>query len=445
MKKLTIAFMASVLSSSVAFSTPNIKLEGLFDFNTAMRSQSKSERKGLSAHNSSVVFNTSANVTAKIEDKSDDLTYGTKIVMITTTAPKKSPGYNGSHIYVENENFGKIEVGAPFDVLTTMSITGNSESVATGGDSWNGILNDNPQDLYGVEYNGGDFYLSNFTSKNMSAVDREPSRKANYYTPKMEGFQFGVTWIPDSTNGGADKKTESSSYSDREVSYIAADQSIKKYNIRRGAKNAFALGATYEAEIAEATSIKFSLTGEFGKALQEAFIKSGNKYDRDEYVIDPNAVAADGETLKGDNKIKDLRSYNIGAQLTHGSFIYGVSYANLCKSFTSEALDKDNKDTDFYSAAVTYKQGPIGVSVTYLGGTNKKNKYDSIALGSEYKIAPGLITYAEVSYAKGKGKGGVFEAGKPAAGTTPAVAATYTKKDGKFSGTAFVLGLKVKV
>lgn len=447
MKKSSIfsAIAAMLLSSSTVFAEPKVELGGIFDFSASTRVQKKLEgsAKNLSANNKSVVFNSSASISAKVTEQSDELKYGFKVVMITTTVAKKTPGFNGSHLFVESQDFGKLEVGAPFDVSTSMQITGNDVSAGPRGASWEPLINSNPKGAYGFDLNVLDFYLSGFTSKG-SVADREPSRKINYYTPKMMGFQFGITWIPDSTNGGTDSKSASSAFNKRQVQWIDASGALKKYNILLGATNAFALGLSYEAEIAEATSFKAAVTGEFGKALQQAFIAKEDKVDAS-WAIDKSAVAEDGKTLTGPHKLKNLKGYDVGAVLTHANFSYGISYGNLCKSFTAAALD-ENKNTDFYVAAVNYNQGPINVSLTYIGGANKKNRFNSIALGSDYKIAPGLIAYAETAYAQGKGNGKIYKAAKLAPQDNPKeTAAAFQSEKQKFNGTSFVLGLKLKV
>ena len=454
MQKLRIAFLTALLASTATFadnteilneinepitkSAPSISLEGLFDFSTVTRAQKKLKDKNLSANNKSVAFNSSANITAKLEASTDQLKYGAKVILLTTANPKKTPGYNGSHLFVEADNFGRIELGSPFDVSTNMQLWNDSLGV-TDGVSWSSILDINPNTAYGFDINTGILYLSDFTSKNLNAVSRETSRKINYYTPVMNGFQFAISYIPDTTNGGADKKDESNSYADREIKWIDTDNSVKKYSVRYGAKNAFALGASYETEISEATSFKIALTGEFGKALQEAFIKE-SKQGKSGYKIDPTAApGADANTyeaaLAGDSRIKDLRSYSIGAKLVRGNLSYLASYGNLCKSFTSKAFDQDNRSTDFYSAGIAYKQGPFGVSLIYTGGNNKRNKFNSIALGGKYTMAPGLITYGEVAYASAKGYGKIANIPN----------GTFDTSREKFSGTSFILGMKVKV
>lgn len=454
MQKLRIAFLAALLASTATFagsievlneanepirqSAPSISLQGVFDFSAMTRWQKKLKNKNLSANNKSVAFNSSANITAKLQASTDQMTYGAKVILLTTANPKKTPGYNGSHLFIEADNFGKIELGSPFDVSTNMQIWTDSLGV-TDGSSWYSILDTNPNDAYGFDINPGILYLSDFTSKNLNAVNRETSRKINYYTPVMNGFQFGVSYIPDTTNGGADKKDESNSYADREIRWIDGNGNTKKYSVRYGAKNAFALGASYEAEIAEATSLKIAVTGEFGKALQEAFIKE-SKQGNPSYQIDPAAAPSATATtyeaaLAGDSRIKDLRSYSIGAKLVRGNLSYLVSYGNLGKSFTSKAVDGNNRSTDFYTAGIAYKQGRYGVSLIYTGGNNKKNKFNSIALGGQYTIAPGLIIYSEVACASGKGYGKV-----PNAAT-----GTFDTTREKFSGTSSLLGFKSKL
>ena len=76
--------------------------------------------------------------------------------------------------------------------------------------------------------------------------------------------------------------------------------------------------------------------------------------------------------------------------------------------------------------------------MTYLAGDNKGNSFKAVALASDYKIAPGLITYSEVAYATGSGLG----INQGSVGNTANSGAAMEKQ--KFSGTSFLIGLKVK-
>ncbi|AVP87412.1 hypothetical protein phytr_4630 [Candidatus Phycorickettsia trachydisci] len=419
--------------------TSPLKINALFDFTTGTRWQGgkiDNKYKKLTAHNKKLFFGSNASVIANIEQKTDDLTYGAKIVISTTAAPKMSASYNGSHLYIESADFGKIEAGAPINVNKSMLIDAGSVAANMAGASWSTFMVLNPQGLAGFDINNEDFYLSEIKSSDLGAVDREPSRKINYYTPKINGFQFGVTWCPDTTNGGSHKAHEAKAFNSRKVQYIDGTGNRKFYSIRHGATNAFALGATYEQQVNEDTSWKVALTGEFGKAIQAAAYEQQGANPAE--LVDPSAVNNTNDNiLTGDHKLKNLKAYNIGAQVTTGKYSYAVSYGNLGKSFTSNNDAKFSKNGSrrsyFYSAAVAYTEGQMKVSLTYRGSSTRKNIANVFALGSDYQFKEGLQGYAELAYGYGKGRGKKVEAGQ------------WVDARQKLRGATLLLGLRVKV
>lgn len=410
-----------------------LKINALFDFAAGTRWQGgkiKRSEKKLTAHNTKMFFGSNASVIANIEQKTDDLTYGAKIVINTTAAPKMSATYNGSHLYIQSDDFGQVQAGAPFNVNHSMLIDAGSVAANMAGASWLTFMATNPQDLAGFSINNEDFYLSEFRSTNLAAINREPSRKINYYTPKINGFQLGVTWAPDTTNGGSDKNTAAKAYNAQKVQYIDGTGTTQSYHVRRGATNAFALGATYEQQVNEDTSWKVALTGEFGKAIQAAAYA-----DTDE-VIDPSAVNnTTDKILIGDHKLKNLKAYNIGAQVVSGKYSYALSYGDLGKSFTSnnDAQFSKSRRSYFYSAAVAYTEGQMKVSLTYRGSSTLKNVANVFALGSDYQFKEGLQGYAELAYGYGKGKG------------KKAVNGQWVDARQKLRGATLLVGLRVKV
>ena len=231
-------FLSSTTLTFAHILDEKVTVTGVFDFNTGTRIQ-KNAKEGLSAHNSNIVLNSSANVTVNAQDQYNDFTYGAKVVCLTTAYPKKSPGYNGSHLYLESLDFGRLELGSPFDVNTNMMIDLDSVAAAAKGTSWYSLLDTNSNSAYGFDLNVFNFYLAGFTSKNFGALDREPSVKINYYTPEIEGFKFGITFTPDSTNSGADSSSEVGSFSKKEIRYIDTDNTVKAYYARYAATNVF--------------------------------------------------------------------------------------------------------------------------------------------------------------------------------------------------------------
>jgi len=419
--------------------TSPLKINALFDFATGTRWQGGKidpRYKKLTAHNKKLFFGSNASVIANIEHKTDDLTYGAKIVINTTAAPKTSATYNGSHLYIQSDDFGKIEAGAPFNVNKSMLIDASSVAANMAGASWSTFMVKNPQGLAGFSINNEDFYLSEIKSSDLGAVDREPSRKINYYTSKINGFQFGVTWCPDTTNGGSHKAHEAKAFNARKVQYIDGNGDQQLYSIRHGATNAFALGATYEQQVNEDTSWKVALTGEFGKAIQAAAYAQEGAAPTE--VIDPSAVNnTDDKILIGDHKLKNLKAYNIGAQVTSGKYSYALSYGDLGKSFTSNNDAKFSKNGSrrsyFYSAAVAYTEGQMKVSLTYRGSSTMKTVANVFALGSDYQFKEGLQGYTELAYGYGKGRGKKVEGGQ------------WVDAHQKLRGATLLLGLRVKV
>ena len=98
------------------------------------------------------------------------------------------------------------------------------------------------------------------------------------------------------------------------------------------------------------------------------------------------------------------------------------------KSLTTKEFHKTGRNTKYLNVAVAYGQGPIKTSVSYFKSNQFANTLNSVTLGSEYKLAPGLLPYAELSYFEAKGK--------------PSFYPEAPKR--KTRGTVAVLGAKLK-
>jgi hypothetical protein len=136
------------------------------------------------------------------------------------------------------------------------------------------------------------------------------------------------------------------------------------------------------------------------------------------------AVAATGEWGKAQAAgYEDLKAWNAGAKASYMGFSLAGSYGDWGKSNTLTAAN--SKKTYYWDLGAAYEYGPFGASVTYLyssvdcghiAQTNVgaagvgingncaatdvggKNKFDSVSTGVDYKLAPGLTPYAEVTW-----------------------------------------------
>jgi len=329
---------------------------------------------------------------------------------------------------------GRFEMGTNSGVSSTMRIGADNIARATGGidGDWANYVN---LDTYTTDSNygtaavnsdnfvtGPSLFLTGFGGQNSGTPSAnylagdEKSRKVSYYTPKYNGFQFGLSYTPDNRNTGQDYMNE---LRDRDT-YT---------NRKPTAKDAVAAGLTWEHDMAADQKLQLSLVGETA------------------------SVKADPED-KVDNVQKayhKVEGFIFGAQYNYQNWAFAASYGNRGKSLKAKNLTVDNvangsiKKAYFYTAGVAYTQGAVGTSLTYMYTSDNKNKMDVVSLGMDYQLAPGLLPYAEVTYFNMKQKNN-YSAGTPnAIEGTDATAATVTKTnpEAKNKGTAFIIGTKI--
>ena len=128
--------------------------------------------------------------------------------------------------------------------MTKMNITGYSNASATGGmwDAW--VAPDIRNNKIQYVTNSGNFLDTK--TRNLDKV--EYSRKILYYTPKISGFQLGVSYVPDTVNdGGGPVRDDAPDY--HMVNKIAKGYA---FDIKDG----IALGLTKEHKLSEKASVK---------------------------------------------------------------------------------------------------------------------------------------------------------------------------------------------
>jgi len=383
MKKILLLTALTFTSMTAFASELEAKLQGMLVFEGGARKQkaipSGNNLTG-NVKNSSTV--TSSYFSALVSSETDAMTYGARVVLQTTTRGSASPAYEGSHIFGITD-YGKVEVGSGFDAATQMMVTGFDISRGTG-DNWTDYAYFRPDVAMSPIPS---FFLSGYHGDG----NIETSRKVTYFTPKFNGFRFGLSYIPDTGNIGSTTPSNIDLTKSKARVVNSADDRVR-YVEKNSAKNAFALGATFEHNISDGVDVKISATGEIGQAAQKGVMGAPDP-------ADANAVLSAGKT---EYKLANIRTYNIGAVLTYGNFSYAGSYGEV-RGFTSKEVDANKRRTQFYTAAAAYTQGPVGVSVSYALGDARKNKINSVTLGTDYKLAPGLMPYAEFTYFKGKG------------------------------------------
>ena len=396
MKKLNVKtcfFLTAVLINAVGYAEElKVKLKGGFEFQAGYNSNnSKLQRfKYISKNRKGFAFNSNANFNVNVQNEIENLfEYGAKIGLETTT---RNDRRIASSIYLTSD-YGKFELGSEKSANAKMKITASSVSCGTGGgwDSWV-ILPLNPNYVAYLSNNGG---FLDAKTRDMSKA--EYSRKVTYYTPEFKGLQAGISYIADTTNTGY-------STFNQPIYHSPVKLSPYYHSFRDG----LAYGLTYESKFNEEFKIKTSFVGE--KAKVDSFSKSNHQQVK--------------------VKSKDLNTYTLGAEMHCGQYSIAGSYGNHLKSVTSTSDGSKDRNSDIYSLAGRYKYNKLATSLSIFTSSYKKNELKAVTLATEYKAAPGLLPYGEITSYKTKGN---------------YINKNNIKVKDRINGLLFLLGVKLEI
>ncbi len=399
MNKISVIIMSLMLAASAsAANNIAVKLEGVFDFQAAVRNQKNlgSDKKLTHNQNNAGLYSQSALRVRVTNETEEGMEYGAVFGIRTTSKTKVFGGDNGSYLFVQND-FGRLEAGSRQDAASILSQHAYVIAVATG-DDWMRYFKFAPKIYSGHSaYNivGSDYsyvYGGTFDSKLENSP--EAPRAVTYYTPKLIGFQAGVTYTPDASNVG--DGVISNSNGSNPVVLFDKTNGYNQVNANVSVKNMISAAITYEHNVAEDIDIALG----FGITQGKTKVTGGTM------TVPPVAPATDATKQPVSVKLANYKTYNVGAIVSYGNWSAAASYADEGKSFTAAQYFFDNKrSTKSYTAGVAYNQGPMGVSLTFLKSDKYKNKQSSYTLGTQYKIAPGLMPYFEVTAVQFKGRG----------------------------------------
>jgi len=182
--------------------------------------------------------------------------------------------------------------------------------------------------------------------------------------------------------------------------------------------------------------------------LSQNIVSGGLNYDNKFGDIGFTA-AATGEWGQAEQAIyNNLAAWNVGAKVSYMGWSLAGSYGDWGKSNT---LKQDGSNsTHYWDVGAAYEYGPFGFSVTYLNSmfdcgqsavvgsganssclTTGTNKFQSVSFGTDYKLAPGLTPYAEVTY---------FDENSSILGTAVPSATSRASRD---TGTVGILGTQL--
>ena len=337
---------AALIASAASAETPKVTLGGFSDFQAGFTDND------INTDSSDIGFRNDNEITLRVDGKTDaGLGYGAVIELeADITEDNNNEGTNASRTFTYLEGgWGRVELGGNKSAASTMRVDASTLAVATGGINGDWVHFVQPAGTTAGATPG----VANFVTNSelqaehgaTTSLDDESTynaTKVTYYTPRYAGFQAGVSYTPDLNGTG---------------------QRARRDNT--GGQDVIELGLGYETTFDNATKLAVAGT----------------------YLTGEGATAQD-----------DLEGWNLGALLG----IWGFNFAGSYGEWTDVANAVANDEADYWTAGVGYDLGAFGLSATYLDSTFEagaaENDFQNLVLGADYKLAPGLTPYAEVSF-----------------------------------------------
>jgi len=418
-KLLATTALISLLAGSALADGPapvmdmSVKIGGMFDAHAVTRKANK-EQDSVTTNNQDVGFATDAQVYLEAKNTTaKGLEYGAHLGLTTHAVGTKNPknGMDRSWLWLQHADMGRMEFGSNNGSASAMRIGADNLAVATGGISgkWTETLTDS---VFGVGATGADLDELALNPWNigddeldLSLADTkytEKARKITYYTPKMNGFQFGVSYIPDVENkGNANSLPNTTPHS------TAANFSGK-------AKNIFTAGLSWDGKVANDVMGSFSVVGLHGKSS------------------DINNAGASRVKV-----VHNQKGFDVGGMLKHKDLSAALSYGSLGKSHYLKTAT-NTKSEHYVTAGVGYDFDKLRTSLTFMHGHKNHNRTHLASLGAEYALAAGIMPYAEATYYSLKQKNY-----RGTVATPDNAASTALATELKTNGTVFILGTKL--
>ena len=241
--------------------------------------------------------------------------------------------------------FGQIIIGDENSAMYKMHYAPSDFGIGTNsGDvtSWNKPVSDAEGDSIAM----GGHYRAPFGATYIEPDAINDAAKISYFTPRVSGFQLGLSYAPDA-------KQDSNALPNRDA--VNSDYVM--------------VGANFVQKMG---GMSVAISGGYGTVTD----------------------AAEGGT--------EPEATSFGIKLGMGGVSAGVSYANFS--------DSGNADAEGINAGVAYSSGPMGVSVNYYHGEKDGNngsaltldgqaERDVIHLSAKYAMGPGVTLAGTLGHA----------------------------------------------
>lgn len=292
-----------------------------------------------------------AAVTGKLDTGMD---YGLVFALDASTDATKA--FRENYLFFGG-SWGKIYAGDTFGVLSTMAFGGFTEWGGTG------------------FMEGGDFdRVVNYTTGTLHTVnlvgDTSRDTKFTYLTPRWEGIQVGITYVPRSEHRGEEP-----------INSITSTVTPKKPFDTDNISN----GINFIHKFANGFEMALSATSVFAARTHAEFTGAAHRRKTFGYAFGGTFSYADigfGVEYGNNNRSREYKNHHANA----GQFIdLGLSYKWGATKFS----------TGYY---YSWRKAWAATNVAQINPVSKKATLSAVAAAVDQKLAPGLGVYVEYAY-----------------------------------------------
>ena len=231
-------------------------------------------------------------------------------------------------------------------------------------------------------------------------------QKIAYYTPRMNGLQFGAAYIPDANTEDANRLATDNDQDgwSAALNYKGdmgdANVAVSFGHYQRGQVGSQTITdidlpaadlAAYQADIAA-----------YADALANGVSGTSTLLaDLSSFAADANAAIAAATTTTMSSKADEFTFSNFGLRVGFGAVGVNVAYATVdggAYMVSGGRVVKDtSNDYDLMSAGLKYSDGPMAVSLTHMmSDADDGSESNATMLSLAYKLAPGISSKSSI-------------------------------------------------
>ncbi len=297
------------------------------------------------ANNSGRDFRSKSEIRVRVKGETDNgMEYGARIDLLA--APDNTTNSRRTGIYLQSD-LGRFEMGDLDGASQQLSILAPTVGIGQINGSYVNFIPTVSRPAGSVVDTGGGMIRS---------LDTDQATKVTYYTPRLHGFQAGISYVP-------------------EVDSSSSGESVQLSDSTGNQHDALELGLQYRGNYSNGVNVRAGFTYDIADA------KTGSSRE-------------------------DIRAWGLGAQIGYKNFTFGGGYVDNGDSNNTAGQANDNETA--WNVGARYTTGPWGLAVSYIaedydtnggrGTDTSGGEYDALVLGGSYKIADGLTAGADLAF-----------------------------------------------